>query len=66
MKASPAAHAAGVAVSGDGICWQRGHGSTEGARGQAKEADVGRVLEPNQEDWWWLDTPPPSACPTSR
>ncbi len=47
---------AGVTVSSNGIDWQRGHGSTEGARGQAKEADVGRVLAPNQEDWWWLDT----------
>ena len=47
---------AGVAVSTNGIDWQRGHGAIEGARGEAKALDVGRVLEPNAEDWWWLDT----------
>ena len=46
----------GVAVSSNGLDWQRGHGSIEGARGEAKAQDVGRVLEPNGEDWWWLDT----------
>ena len=46
----------GVAISSNGLDWQRGHGSIEGARGEAKAADVGRVLEPNEEDWWWLDT----------
>jgi len=46
----------GVAVSRNGLGWQRGHGSIEGARGEAKAQDVGRVLEPNEEDWWWLDT----------
>ena len=47
---------AGVAISSNGIDWQRGHGAIEGARGEAKALDVGRVLEPNEEDWWWLDT----------
>ena len=36
--------------------WERGHGDIEGARGAAKDKDVGRVLAPNEEDWWWLDT----------
>jgi hypothetical protein len=47
---------AGVAISSNGIDWKRGYGSIEGARGEAKAQDVGRVLEPNQDDWWWLDT----------
>ena len=46
----------GVAVSDDGIGWRRGQGSVAGARGADKDADVGRVLEPNQDEWWWLDT----------
>jgi hypothetical protein len=46
----------GVASSSNGIDWTRGHGGIEGARGAAKEGDVGRVLAPNEEDWWWLDT----------
>ena len=45
-----------MATSSNGLDWQRGHGSIEGARGEAKALDVGRVLEPNEEDWWWLDT----------
>ncbi|CAK0770976.1 hypothetical protein CVIRNUC_003820 [Coccomyxa viridis] len=52
----PGAGSIGVAVSTNGIDWQRGHGAIEGARGEAKALDVGRVLEPNEEDWWWLDT----------
>ncbi len=51
----PSSHA-GVAISSNGLDWQRGHGSIEGARGEAKAQDIGRVLEPNAEDWWWLDT----------
>ncbi|EIE20651.1 hypothetical protein COCSUDRAFT_30400 [Coccomyxa subellipsoidea C-169] len=51
-----AAGSVGVASSRDGIEWTRGHGEIEGARGAAKEGDVGRVLAPNAEDWWWLDT----------
>ena len=46
---------AGVAVSTDGISWQRGSGLIEGARGAAKEEDVGAVLRPNG-DWWTCDT----------
>ncbi len=46
----------GVAVSDDGISWRRGQGAVAGARGADKDADVGRVLEPNQDEWWWLDT----------
>ncbi|KAK9901696.1 hypothetical protein WJX75_008691 [Coccomyxa subellipsoidea] len=51
-----AAGSIGVASSSNGIDWTRGHGGIEGARGAAKEGDVGRVLAPNEEDWWWLDT----------
>ena len=43
-------------MSSNGLEWQRGHGDIKGARGEAKAQDVGRVLEPNEEDWWWLDT----------
>lgn len=43
-------------MSSNGLDWQRGHGGIKGARGEAKAQDVGRVLEPNEEDWWWLDT----------
>lgn len=47
--------AAGLAVSSDGINWRRGEGRIEGARGPRRALDVGRVLEPNA-DWWWFDT----------
>jgi hypothetical protein len=46
---------AGVAVSSDGISWNRGHGLIEGAMGAAKEEDLGAVLRPNP-DWWTCDT----------
>ena len=46
---------AGVAVSSDGITWQRGSGVVEGARGAQRALDVGKVLAPNG-DWWWFDT----------
>ena len=45
----------GVATSRDGLRWARGAGDVMGARGAAKDADVGRVLAPNA-DWWWHDT----------
>ncbi|CAL8468150.1 g7689 [Coccomyxa elongata] len=51
-----AAGSIGVAASSNGMDWERGHSDIEGARGAAKERDVGRVLAPNEEDWWWLDT----------
>lgn len=47
--------APGVATSRDGLRWERGSGDIAGARGAAKDADVGRVLAPNA-DWWWHDT----------
>lgn len=34
---------AGLAVSSDGIRWQRGAGQVEGARGPERAADVGKV-----------------------
>jgi hypothetical protein len=51
------AHAwgAGVARSADGVTWQRGTTLVEGSRGEDAEADVGCMLQPN-EDWWCLDT----------
>ena len=44
-----------MATSRDGLRWERGAGDIAGARGAAKDADVGRVLAPNA-DWWWHDT----------
>lgn len=44
---------AGLATSEDGIQWQRGGGAVAGRAGRE---EVGRVLAPNNEDWWWLDT----------
>jgi hypothetical protein len=44
-----------VAVSSDGITWQRGGARVEGDRGPQRSQDVGRVLEPNA-DWWAHDT----------
>ena len=35
---------AGVASSSNGLNWQRGLGSIEGAQGEAKARDVGRVI----------------------
>lgn len=51
----PASGSIGVAVSSDGVNWSRGRGEVEGARGEARASDVGRVLAPNG-DWWWHDT----------
>ncbi|KAL4553297.1 hypothetical protein Ndes2526B_g03164 [Nannochloris sp. 'desiccata'] len=52
----PASGSIGVAVSSDGVNWSRGRGSVEGARGEGRSADVGRVLSPNEDSWWWHDT----------
>lgn len=43
-------------MSKDGVTWVRGAGGVAGARGEARSADVGRVLEPNKDSWWWHDT----------
>lgn len=51
----PSSGSIGVAVSTDGVHWRRGAGSVEGQRGAQRALDVGRVLEPNG-DWWWFDT----------
>lgn len=51
----PSSGSIGVAVSSDGVNWSRGNGNIEGARGELRSADVGRILAPN-EDWWWHDT----------
>ena len=48
--------AVGLAVSKDGISWVRGSGGVAGARGEARSGDVGRVLAPNKDSWWWHDT----------
>ena len=55
FKPCPPHLPAGVAVSSDGITWQRGSGVIEGARGPQRALDVGKVLAPNG-DWWWFDT----------
>lgn len=46
---------AGVAISRDGITWQRGFDTIEGSRGADAAADVGSVMHPNK-DWWTFDT----------
>ncbi|KAI3438045.1 hypothetical protein D9Q98_000488 [Chlorella vulgaris] len=51
----PSSGSIGLAVSSDGINWQRGSGMVEGARGPQRAQDVGKVLAPNG-DWWWFDT----------
>lgn len=51
----PASGSAGIAVSTDGINWSRGRGQITGTRGEDRAADVGRILSPNT-DWWWYDT----------
>jgi hypothetical protein len=45
----------GVAVSRDGLVWQRGRGAVAGERGAGAAQDVGAALRPNT-DWWWMDT----------
>jgi hypothetical protein len=55
VQSSDSLPVAGVAVSGDGINWQRGYQRITGERGPAQGPDVGEVLWPNP-DWWWHDT----------
>ena len=47
---------AGLAISGDGIDWERGAGDVETTTGEQGTAGLGRCLPPNGSDWWWLDT----------
>ncbi|WPT17716.1 hypothetical protein PSENEW3_00005718 [Picochlorum sp. SENEW3] len=51
----PSSGSIGLAVSSDGLQWERGHGPISGARGESRSKDVGKVLQPN-EDWWTHDT----------
>lgn len=51
----PSAGSIGLAVSSDGLTWSRGHANIEGARGEGRSKDVGRIMKPN-EDWWTHDT----------
>ena len=44
---------AGLATSVDGVEWRRGGGAVAGRAGAE---EVGRVMGPNTEDWWTLDT----------
>ena len=46
--------AAGVATSSDGVNWRRGADAVAGRPGDS--AEVGRVLGPNADNWWWHDT----------
>jgi hypothetical protein len=51
------ATAIGLATSVDGIEWQRGGSFTETFRNDAEQSiSVGKVLWPNDEDWWTFDT----------
>lgn len=48
-------NAAGVAISMDGVNWQRSAERVSGIRGADAATDSGEVLEPNK-DWWTFDT----------
>lgn len=45
----------GLAVSNDGITWQRGEQAVASVDDTQQGGNVGQVLAPNQ-DWWWHDT----------
>jgi len=45
----------GVAISNDGITWQRGAASVAGEKGELADQDVGSTIVPNK-DWWTFDT----------
>ena len=47
------AQGVGVAVSTDGVTWQRSSGPVAGTR---DKDDVGKCLDANADDWWTLDT----------
>ena len=51
----PSSGSIGLAISQDGLNWSRGVDNIEGARGERKARDVGRIMRPN-EDWWTHDT----------
>ena len=51
----PSSGSIGLAISTDGLNWARGVDNIEGARGERKARDVGRIMTPN-EDWWTHDT----------
>jgi hypothetical protein len=51
----PSSGSIGVAISEDGLTWSRGVDTIQGARGERRARDVGRVLTPNG-DWWTHDT----------
>lgn len=42
-----------MAVSSDGVTWQRGSGPVAGTR---DKDDVGACLDANADNWWTLDT----------
>lgn len=52
---APSSGSIGVAISSDGIHWQRGYDAIEGSRGADAASDVGRTIAPNG-DWWTFDT----------
>ncbi|KAL6779595.1 CGLD10 [Auxenochlorella protothecoides x Auxenochlorella symbiontica] len=52
----PGSGSVGLAVSQDGLRWQRSMEAVTGERGAPATSDVGRVLGPNAEDWWSFDT----------
>ncbi|KAG2445313.1 hypothetical protein HYH02_008779 [Chlamydomonas schloesseri] len=52
---APSSGSVGVAISRDGITWQRGFDTIEGSRGADAASDVGSVMHPNK-DWWTFDT----------
>ena len=44
-----------MAISVDGISWQRSTTNVSGDKGAGADSDVGAIMEPNK-DWWTLDT----------
>ena len=53
---APSCGATGVAISSDGVNWLRGEDQVLGLQGPTAASDVGQIMTPNSEDWWWFDT----------
>ncbi len=47
---------AGLAVSSDGIAWQREEGKISRPGDSAPALPPGVALGPNEDNWWWHDT----------
>ena len=56
IEESNGGQCAGLAVSRDGITWQRDLGQSGKAGESAPALPPGVALGPNQDNWWWHDT----------